>query len=50
MVVDRPLEVKLEIFRLEGIAIKFASSMLGCGLEYENFTYDIGQNGVSVNR
>jgi len=49
-VVDRPFDVKLEIFKLEGIAIKSASSTLVCGLEYENLTYDIGRNGMSVSR
>ena len=48
--VDRPFDVKLEIFKLEGIVIKSASSMLVCGLGYENLMYDIGRNGISVSR
>ena len=45
-----PLDVKFVMFRVDGMVTRSAMSQLVCGLEYENCTYDVGRNGVSVNR
>lgn len=45
-----PLAVKFVMFKVDGMMIRSTVSQLVCGLEYENFTYDVGWNGVSVSR
>ena len=45
-----PLDVKFVILRVDGMVIRSAVSQLVCGLEYENCIYDVGRNGVLVNR
>ena len=45
-----PLDVKFVMFRADGMVTRSAVSQLVCGLEYENCTYDVGRNGVSVSR
>lgn len=47
---ETPLDVKFVMFRADGMVTRSAVSQLVCGLEYENCIYDVGRNGVSVNR